>query len=67
MSGSQLAGKVKSLHPDIKIMFATGFGARKTVVDEVTSDGAPVLRKPYHLRELALAVRKVIEGDGEQG
>lgn len=67
MSGPQLAGQVNILHPDIKIIFATGFGVCKTLLDEVTSHGAPVLRKPYHLRELALAVRNVIDGDGEEG
>jgi PAS domain S-box-containing protein len=65
MSGPQLAGKVKGLHPDIKIIFATGFGGRQAVVDEVNSHGAPVLRKPYHLSDLALAVRNALEGHGE--
>jgi signal transduction histidine kinase/FixJ family two-component response regulator len=57
MSGYMLAEAARRLRPDLKMLFTTGYAA------ELPEHGEqPMLHKPYDRRELARAVRTVLDG-----
>ena len=49
MDGIELSKKAKTLHPDIKVMFITGFAA---VAQGKTNNDEKLLSKPFHLNDL---------------
>ena len=53
MSGLQLARRVAEEHPGVRIVFATGYSA---TMHDLAGEGAPVLTKPYNLRQLKEAI-----------
>jgi signal transduction histidine kinase len=62
MSGVDLAHASSRLRPDLPILLATGYAAGR-LPDLTTDDAWPVLRKPFRMEELALAVHKVMTDD----
>ena len=62
MNGAELAGHVRARHPDLPIVFITGF-AESDQLEAAAADGAPVLRKPFGMDELARMVASLV-GDG---
>ena len=52
MSGVQLAGRARALHPSLPILLASGFAE----LDGLTEVAWPRLRKPYGLSDLAAAL-----------
>ncbi len=59
IDGIELAKQAEVIAPGIKIMFITGFAA-VAMNDPQTSESAPVLSKPVHLRQLVEEVDKLI-------
>ncbi len=59
VDGIELAKQAEQIAPGIKIMFITGFAA-VAMNDPSTSESAPVLSKPVHLRQLVEEVDKLI-------
>jgi PAS domain S-box-containing protein len=58
LTGRDLAQRVKTLRPRIKILLTTGYAEKASV------DGAqdwPILNKPYRRRELAAKVREALD------
>ena len=55
MDGIELAQRARALHPDVRIMFITGFAAVALSRSDAPSD-ARVLSKPFHLRELVAEI-----------
>jgi PAS domain S-box-containing protein len=56
MNGAEFAAAARARHPDLPILFITGF-AESDQIDEVLGDTATVLRKPFGIDELARVVR----------
>lgn len=56
MPGSKLAGAVRDLHPDIRIIFATGNDAVAEMKTDPRLSGARLLRKPYSFDDLRKAL-----------
>jgi signal transduction histidine kinase len=56
MSGPELADAARRVHPDLKVLFTTGYA-----VDPSDYQGEFVIRKPYDRRALACAVRTVLD------
>ncbi len=52
MNGAELAGAARKLHPALPIVFVTGF-AETDQLEGALGPGAPVLRKPFGMDELA--------------
>src|SRR5215813_2521798 len=52
MDGIELARRVTSQQPGIRVMFITGFAAVALQDDHFLSAGPKVLAKPFHLRHL---------------
>ena len=68
MDGLELARRAELLHPELKIIFITGFAAVAMNARANASPGTTVLSKPFHLRQLvgevenALAHRRLEDG-----
>lgn len=60
VDGIELARRAAEFHPDMKIMFITGFAAVAMNAAENTPDSSTVLSKPFHLRELVDEVNRVM-------
>ena len=58
VSGIELAKKAQTSHPQMKILFTTGYNP-----DELqgTNLGIPILKKPYRKYMLAQTLRKVLD------
>lgn len=61
MNGKQLADEVRREHPDVKILYTTGY-ARNAIVHHGRLDpGVDLISKPFSYSELAAKVRSVLE------
>jgi PAS domain S-box-containing protein len=61
MSGRELAARVMSLRPEIKVLYSSGYAADEIGEDGVLQDGIDFLAKPYVPSRLADAVRDVLD------
>jgi len=61
MDGIELARRASELHPDLKIMFITGFAAVILNNDITAPKDARVLSKPFHLKDLVREVDRLLE------
>jgi PAS domain S-box-containing protein len=57
MNGAEVAQAARELHPDLPIVFVTGY-AESEQLEAVLGGNVPVLRKPFTLAELAAAVEQ---------
>lgn len=60
MDGIELARRASELDPELKIMFITGFAAVTLNADQSPVEGARVLSKPFHLKDLVAEVGKLL-------
>jgi CheY-like chemotaxis protein len=60
MTGMDLAKEVRRLRPDIPILLCTGF-SEKITSDSVKELGMDLLMKPYGMRQISQAVRKILD------
>ena len=60
LDGIELARRGAELDPAMKIVFITGFAAVALSSGSPTPQGAKVLSKPFHLREIVEEVDRVI-------
>ena len=60
MDGIELARRASDLHPDLKIMFITGFAAVVLNNDDAAPKDARVLSKPFHLKDLVREVERLL-------
>lgn len=63
MSGKELAGKAKELRPDLKVLFMSGYADSGIVENGVLEKGTALIQKPFTGRDLAVHVRKALEGE----
>jgi PAS domain S-box-containing protein len=61
LNGRELAEKLLSERPGLKVIFSSGYSADVVGKDFVLRDGLNYLQKPYHPRQLALAVRDCLD------
>ena len=60
MDGIEVARQAAALHPDLRIMFITGFAAVALSAGDRAPPGAKVLSKPIHLREIVAEVDRML-------
>ena len=61
MSGRELAARVTTLRPDIRVLYSSGYAAAEIGEDGVLGEGINFLAKPYVPSRLADAVREVLD------
>jgi PAS domain S-box-containing protein len=62
MSGRELVDKARLLQPDLKALYTTGYTRNAIVHNGVLDAGTSLLTKPFSIDELALKVRKILDG-----
>ena len=60
IDGIEVARIAAARHPNLRIMFITGFAAVALSAGERAPAGAKVLAKPVHLREIVAEVERMI-------
>ena len=58
--GIEVARQASAVQPDLRIMFITGFAAVALAAKESAPQGAKVLSKPIHLREIVSEVERMM-------
>ncbi len=66
MNGQQLAERAVELHPDLKVLFATGYARDAIVHDGRVDAGVQLITKPFTLNDLAARLRGVMEADARR-
>jgi signal transduction histidine kinase len=62
MTGAQVAAQARTLRPDLKVLFTTGY-ARNAIIHHGRLDkGVQLITKPFSFAELAEKVRDVLDG-----
>jgi len=61
MSGRELAGRIKSLHPEMKVLYTSGYADDTIVHYGVLREGVNYIQKPFTMEGLARKVREVLD------
>jgi CheY-like chemotaxis protein len=61
MTGNQLAGEIRRLHPDIPVILCTGYSDRLNSDTAREAGACDLLMKPVDLRRLSTAVRTALD------
>jgi signal transduction histidine kinase/CheY-like chemotaxis protein len=61
MSGRELAENARMLHPDIKVLYTTGYTPNAVVHNGVVDHGVDLLPKPFRHDQLARKIRAVLD------
>jgi PAS domain S-box-containing protein len=62
MNGWELAKRLRTLYPDIKTLFMSGYTANVIAHGGVLEEGVHFMQKPFSRNELAAKVREALEG-----
>jgi PAS domain S-box-containing protein len=62
MGGSDLASRIRSLHPEAKLLFMSGYTDEAVVRHGLVSEGRLFLQKPFTPQALLARVREVLDG-----
>jgi len=65
MSGSELAVRLRSLRPEMKTLFVSGYTDDAIAHHGVLEDDVALLEKPYSRLSLLRAVRRALDGPGD--
>jgi two-component system cell cycle sensor histidine kinase/response regulator CckA len=60
ISGRELAGRVKAIRPDIKILFMSGYTDQAVVHHGILDTDAALLQKPFTMAALAAKLREIL-------
>jgi two-component system cell cycle sensor histidine kinase/response regulator CckA len=60
ISGRELAGRVKTIRPDIKILFMSGYADQAVVHHGILDTDAALLQKPFTMAALAAKLREIL-------
>ncbi len=63
-SGTELAQRLRALHPETRVLFMSGYIEDGVLPEGAGQPGAAFLQKPFAPDELARKVREVLSGGG---
>jgi DNA-binding NtrC family response regulator len=62
MNGRDLSHQILTLHPDLKHLFMSGYTANVIAHHGVLDEGVNFIQKPFSRNDLAVKLRKVLDG-----
>ncbi|MDZ7831485.1 MAG: response regulator [Desulfobacterales bacterium] len=62
INGRDFATQANSLYPDMKTLFMSGYTSNVIVRHGILEEGVRYIQKPFSITELAIKVRKAVEG-----
>jgi CheY-like chemotaxis protein len=62
MNSPQLAAVARELHPEIRVLYTSGYSEDAVIQDGKLKQGVSLLNKPYSDEELARAIRTALNG-----
>jgi len=65
MNGRQLAERLVEIHPEMKVLYTSGYTENVIVHHGVVEENLNFIGKPYAPRDLAAKLREVLESDGK--
>lgn len=65
MDGIELSQKANRMHPNMKVLFITGFSAVAMDKGAQNQDNTRVLSKPFHLNDLVTQVTEIVGNPAE--
>jgi CheY-like chemotaxis protein len=60
MTGPELGAQIKSLHPQMKILYMSGYASENVLDDKTLAHSAGFLEKPFSATKLAATVRQIL-------
>jgi FixJ family two-component response regulator len=61
MSGSELAERIRSMHPDVKIVFMSGYTDEAVFGQMPPDPNVTFVQKPYRLGSLLRILREILD------
>ena len=61
MSGRELADRIKSFHPEVKVLYTSGYADDTIIHYGVRRDGVNFIQKPFTMEGLARKVREALD------
>jgi two-component system, cell cycle sensor histidine kinase and response regulator CckA len=65
LNGRELAEQATLLHPEMKVLFMSGYTDDALIGEDIKAQGAPFLQKPFTLQELGRKVRDLLDSTAE--
>ncbi len=62
MNGRDLAELLRTLQPDLKCLFMSGYTSTVIATQGILEEGVHFIQKPFSMKDLAAAVREALEG-----
>ena len=62
MSGLELVNRLKSISPDVPVIFTSGYTEEKIKLQKVVEEGAAYIQKPYDKDQLLTKIKKLLSG-----
>ena len=63
INGRELADEIRSIHPDVRTIFMSGYDEEILAPDGVLEEGVNFLPKPFHLRDVLRLVQQTLADD----
>lgn len=67
MGGGELGRRARSLRPGLRVLHVSGYAVEEVTRRGLLEAGAALLEKPFTLRQLSVAVRRVLDAPSEAG
>jgi len=64
MNGKELAVRLQSIHPGMKVLFMSGYTANVIAFRGVLNTDMNFIQKPFSLKDVAVKIRTVLEKEG---
>jgi two-component system, cell cycle sensor histidine kinase and response regulator CckA len=61
LSGPEVYARICEAHPDVPVIFATGYSADIALLERARQQRSPMLQKPYSPRDLARKIRETLD------
>ncbi len=62
MGGKELVERLRAQHPELKVLFMSGYTERAVAVDGVMPSGTGFVEKPFTVEQLLRRLRKILDG-----